>query len=128
MYLRVTSLHTGATVNSQLHSGWAGQLNFRHNFCAVDLPFPPPEEQRKIAVALGEATAIFDTTIARAQRQIELLEEYRTRLIADVVTGKLDVRAAAASLPDEEDNREPKAIDSSPAGAGGALVPAGALE
>ena len=28
-----------------------------------------------------------------------LLNEYRTRLIADVVTGKLDVREAAASLP-----------------------------
>ena len=102
-------------------------LNF-NNFCAVDLPFPPPEEQRKIAVALGEATAIFNTTIARAQRQIQLLEEYRTRLIADVVTGKLDVRETAASLPHEEDNREPKALDSSPAVAGGALVPAGTLE
>ena len=31
---------------------------------------------------------------SRARRQIELLKEYRTRLIADVVTGKLDVRAA----------------------------------
>ena len=39
--------------------------------------------------------------IARAHRQIELLQEYRTRLIADVVTGKLDVRDAAAQLPDE---------------------------
>ena len=34
-------------------------------------------------------------------REIELLREYRTRLISDVVTGKLDVRAAAATLPDE---------------------------
>ena len=39
-------------------------------------------------------------------RQIELLEEYRTRLIADVVTGKLDVRAAAADLPNEEYDEE----------------------
>jgi type I restriction enzyme S subunit len=30
-----------------------------------------------------------------------LLEEYRTRLIADVITGKLDVREAVASLPEE---------------------------
>ena len=37
---------------------------------------------------------------ATAQRQIELLREYRTRLIADVVTGKLDVREAAANLPE----------------------------
>ena len=32
--------------------------------------------------------------------EIELLREYRTRLIADVVTGKLDVREAAADLPE----------------------------
>ena len=29
-----------------------------------------------------------------------MLGEYRTRLIADVVTGKLDVREAAAALPE----------------------------
>lgn len=37
----------------------------------------------------------------RAAREIELIREYRTRLIADVVTGKLDVREAAMRLPDE---------------------------
>ena len=43
----------------------------------------------------------FDTAISRLEREIELLREYRTRLVADVVTGKLDVREAAARLPDE---------------------------
>ena len=33
---------------------------------------------------------------ARARRQIELMREYRTRLIADVVTGKVDVRGEVA--------------------------------
>ena len=46
-----------------------------------------------------------DSAIARAHRQIELLQEYRTRLIADVVTGKLDVREAAAQLPGEADDQ-----------------------
>ena len=41
------------------------------------------------------------------KRQINLLREYRTRLIADVVTGKLDVREAAAPLTDEVEEREP---------------------
>ena len=62
---------------------------------------PPRDEQAAIAHYLDEATASIDTAIAHARRQIELLREYRTRLIADVVTGKLDVRAAAADLPDE---------------------------
>ena len=39
--------------------------------------------------------------------QATLLHEYRTRLIADVVTGKLDVREAAAGLPDEVEEPEP---------------------
>ena len=42
-----------------------------------------------------------NTAISRLEREIELLREYRTRLVADVVTGKLDVREVAAGLPDE---------------------------
>ena len=68
---------------------------------------PPPSEQRAIAEYLDKATANIDTATARARRQIELLQEYRTRLIADVVTGKLDVREAAAHLPDEDDDQDP---------------------
>ena len=45
---------------------------------------------------LAKATADIDSASNRARRQIDLLREYRTRLIADVVTGKLDVREAAA--------------------------------
>ncbi len=41
------------------------------------------------------------TAISRVEREIDLIREYRTRLIADVVTGKLDVRAAAAGLLEE---------------------------
>ena len=75
-------------------------LNF-NNFYAVDLPFPPEVEQRNIAVAIQKATDNINASIARARRQVELLQEYRTRLIADVVTGKLDVRQAASGLPEE---------------------------
>ena len=65
------------------------------------LPLPPLSEQAAIAEYLGKATADIDSAIARARRQIDLVQEYRTRLIADVVTGKLDVREAVAELPDE---------------------------
>ena len=61
---------------------------------------PPLAEQAAIVCYLDDVTANIGTTIDRARREIELLGEYRTRLIADVVTGKLDVRAAAADLPD----------------------------
>ena len=65
------------------------------------LPVPPSEEQAIIATHIEQQTAAIDTAISRTRRQIELLQEYRTRLIADIVTGKLDVRGAAANLSDE---------------------------
>ena len=68
---------------------------------------PSLSEQRAIIEYVDEATASIDAAIARARRQIEVVEEYRTRLIADVVTGKLDVRDAAAHLPEEADDPRP---------------------
>ncbi len=44
-------------------------------------------------------TAALNTALARTGREIALMQEYRTRLTADIVTGKLDVREAAAKLP-----------------------------
>ena len=64
--------------------------------------YPPPHEQVKIADAIDKECNDIDTTVDRIRREIELLREYRTRLIADVVTGKLDVREVAASLPTED--------------------------
>ena len=61
---------------------------------------PSLDEQIAIVEHIDNATAVIDAAIARARRQIELLQEYRTRLVADVVTGKLDVREAAARLPE----------------------------
>ena len=74
-------------------------LNF-NNFCAVDLPLPPAQEQGQIAAALQIATDNIDTNISGMRRQIHLMREYRTRLITDVVTGQLDVRDATVELPD----------------------------
>ena len=70
-------------------------------YLAESVAFPPLAEQSAIAAYLDKATAAIDAAVARARRQIELMREYRERLIADVVTGKLDVREAAAKLPDE---------------------------
>ena len=58
----------------------------------IRVPCVDLEEQRAIANYLNRKTAKIDTAIDLAQREIELLEEYRTRLIADVVTGQLDIR------------------------------------
>ena len=87
-------------------------LNFT-NFCRVDLPLIPGNEQRAIAKSITDSTRGLDSGVSRLGHEIELLREYRTRLVADVVTGKLDVREAAARLPDEaapepvEDDTDP---------------------
>ena len=65
-------------------------------FSAFHIAVPPLHEQAAIVAHLDRVTAGIDAAIARARRQIELLNEYRARLIADVVTGQVDVRPAAA--------------------------------
>ena len=64
---------------------------------------PPLAEQAAIVQYLDEQTARLDAAIAAVQRRLALVGEYRARLIADVVTGKLDVRAVAAELPHDTD-------------------------
>ena len=68
---------------------------------------PSLAEQEKILEQLRPSIGAIRSAMDRALSQILLLREYRTRLIADVVTGKLDVREAAASLLEEADERDP---------------------
>ena len=65
------------------------------------LAVPPVDEQRLIVDRFTSETTFIDLAIAQERRRLALLREYRTRLVTDVVTGQLDVREAAASLPDE---------------------------
>lgn len=68
---------------------------------------PPLSEQETLLAAVEKETQNLRMAVDDARREIELLREYRTRLIADVVTGKLDVREAAGRLPDEIEELEP---------------------
>ena len=64
---------------------------------------PPLAEQVEITQHLNRVTLDIDAAIDHARRQIELMQEYRTRLVADVVTGKLDVRGVVKELDRETD-------------------------
>lgn len=59
------------------------------------------DEQKNILLEISKRTSSLKATISRFEREIELLQEYRIRLISDVVTGKLDVREVTKSLPAE---------------------------
>ena len=88
-------------VSSQFHVAANGVTRYglTHNgIQSLRLPIPPAVEQAAIVEYLDKATAGIDAAIARADRQIELMEEYRTRLIADVVTGKMDVSNVSVAM------------------------------
>ena len=75
------------------------------------LPKPPLAEQRAIVDALGASLEAARKSIVCVETTIARLREYRTRLIMDVVTGKIDVREAAASLPEEPEADELERVD-----------------
>jgi type I restriction enzyme S subunit len=72
----------------------------------VRIPQPPIEEQQAIVDYIKSEANKIDSAIERARREIDLLREYRTRLIADVVTGKLDVRGVELPVLDEAESLE----------------------
>jgi type I restriction enzyme S subunit len=79
----------------------------RRDLFDILAPLAPLAEQAEIAAHVDAATVSLKEAIEIAERDVTLLREYRTRLIADVVTGKLDVREMAKELPEEELQDQP---------------------
>ena len=71
------------------------------NIKALSIVVPPLSEQDGIAALFDDELSKIDVAIGTCRKEQALLHEYRTRLIADVVTGNLDVREAAAELPEK---------------------------
>jgi type I restriction enzyme S subunit len=69
----------------------------------IRAPLPPPSEQKAIASYLRDETKGLNATIEKAKEEIALIREYRTRLIAEVVTGKLDVRGVVVPEVDKDE-------------------------
>lgn len=70
------------------------------NFYSTYTVYPPNEEQREIVTEIEQIEKQQSSIIAGVNRQIEKLQEFRTRLISDVVTGQVDVRGI--QVPDDE--------------------------
>lgn len=77
------------------------------------LPLPPVEEQQAIVDYCYSLRTDIERLIAEVKREIELIAEYRTRMISDVVTGKVDVRgievpdlSAEDTIVEEADDAE----------------------
>lgn len=63
------------------------------------IPVPSLEDQREMVRAMDAESRRIKGLLFVAEREIALLEQFRTRLTADVVTGQVDVRSIAANLP-----------------------------
>ncbi|MDO8315996.1 MAG: restriction endonuclease subunit S [Flavobacterium sp.] len=59
---------------------------------STKIPVPPIVEQLEIIKFIEKELSIFEELISKSQQEIELLKEYKTALISEVVTGKIDVR------------------------------------
>jgi type I restriction enzyme S subunit len=101
-YLLNSSAFWGFARSQALVSLHQANLN-PNRYGRMLLPIPSRRaEQDEIVEYIRARADDIELTIARLEREVELLREYRIRFVADVVTGKLDVREAAAKLPDDE--------------------------
>jgi len=66
---------------------------------SVKIAVPSLAEQTQIVEYVRSSRRVLEAATDRAKSEISLLREFRTRLTADVVTGQLDIRDAAARLP-----------------------------
>jgi type I restriction enzyme, S subunit len=71
---------------------------------------PDVEEQKEILKWIASETSVLSSAQERAENEVGLLREYRTRLIADVVTGKIDVQEAASKMSAEVDELEERLL------------------
>ena len=61
-------------------------------FKNVKAPLPPLKEQEQIVQFIQSQTSKIDQSIRKIEKEVELVQEYRTALISEVVTGKVDAR------------------------------------
>lgn len=80
-------------------------------FLGIRTPLPPSAEMEEIVKYINEKTVEIDRGILKLEQELTLLSEYRTRLISDVVTGKMDVREAVKNLPAATMDEPVKGID-----------------
>lgn len=84
-----------ARVAEQFHVLATGVTRFalsKHDVKNAVIPLPPVDEQKSICKWITDECKPLDETIQRADEEIKLIREYRDRLIADTVTGQVDVR------------------------------------
>lgn len=78
---------------SYTKTGSALQHLYQETFENFSFPLPPLPEQQQIVDYIETETSKIDKTINKIEKEIELLKEYKTSLIYEAVTGKIDLRS-----------------------------------
>lgn len=89
--------------NKKIFNGWGTGIRLTLSYKELKkqcIPIPPKEEQDAIVAYLQSRSTFIDNYIAKLKEEINYLQEYKQRLISDVVTGKVDVRGV--EIPSEE--------------------------
>lgn len=92
-----------ARVAEQFHVLATGVTRFalsKHDVKNAVIPLPPIDEQATICRWIEDTCKPLNEAIQRSEGEIKLIREYRDRMIADVVTGQVDVRGWVPS-PDD---------------------------
>ena len=93
----LTSTRQFLLLGARHMTGAAGQQRIPSDFVKnYPIGLPPISEQLEILEHLQKKSAEINQAITRAQREIDLMHEYRARLISDVITGQVDVRGMRA--------------------------------
>lgn len=111
---KVDPLFVSCFTNSAIYWQWISAIFIKatiqnvsaEKYASIKLPIPPLQEQYKIIEYLDEKCSKIDSAVTRAQHEIDLIREYRTRLISDVVTGKIDVRDIPVEAIEEPEKCE----------------------
>lgn len=75
------------------HTGYSAQPGiYLGTLQNINIALPPLDEQNMISQHIEIETTQIDKEVKSTQQEIDLLEEYRQSLIAEAVTGKIDVR------------------------------------
>ena len=80
-------------------------------YLSLSIGLPPLAEQREILDKIEITERPVEQSVTQARREVDLIREYRTRLVADIVTGKLDVLGVAADLTGDQVDPEEARID-----------------
>ena len=122
-YLRVFQIGYKRKIFYKFGKGAANQGRWRLPITAFydyAIQVPPIDEQREIARQCDEVEKQINEMISRINKEITLVEELRTKLIFDVVTGQVDVRdvkipiyEAETDIIDSEDDTDEENLDES---------------